>query len=149
MLIDGGCHCGNISFKLDWGSDPGEIPARACDCSFCIKHGGVWTSSPGGGLEVSVRNPSQRRRYEFGTKTAQFHVCTRCGVVPLATSEIDGRTYAVVSVNAMVGVDPALFRRVGTSFGAEDVAGRRARRARNWTPLLRFTRGADDTREAT
>lgn len=142
MLIDGSCHCGNIAFRLDWGGNPGEILARACDCSFCVKHGGVWTSSPGGSLEVSIRDARYHQQYEFGTKTARFHVCARCGVVPLATSEIDGATYAVVSVHAMNGVDPALFRRVGTSFGSEDVAGRLARRSRSWTPRVHFTNAA-------
>src|SRR5438094_129248 len=47
MLIRGSCHCGNISFTLDWKPEPSEIPARACSCSFCTKHGGVWTSCPG------------------------------------------------------------------------------------------------------
>jgi len=41
MLIRGSCHCGNISFHLDWSPDPAEIRARACDCTFCVKHGGV------------------------------------------------------------------------------------------------------------
>jgi hypothetical protein len=42
MLINGRCHCGNISFKLTWEPEPKEITARACNCSFCTKHGGVW-----------------------------------------------------------------------------------------------------------
>jgi hypothetical protein len=50
MLISGRCHCGNISFALDWRPEPSEIPARACTCSFCAKHGGVWTSCPTGSL---------------------------------------------------------------------------------------------------
>ena len=34
--------------SLTWDPDPKEIPARACDCTFCQKHGGVWTSNPRG-----------------------------------------------------------------------------------------------------
>jgi len=142
MQIDGSCHCGNITFRLDWGGNPSEIPARACDCTFCVKHGGVWTSSPSGSLEVTVLDARHHQQYEFGTKTAKFHVCAQCGVVPLATSEIDGSTYAVVNVKALIGVDAALFRQVGTSFGAENVVGRLARRSRNWTPRVRFTSAA-------
>jgi hypothetical protein len=26
---------------LTWDPEPAEIPARACNCSFCIKHGDV------------------------------------------------------------------------------------------------------------
>ncbi|WP_395704043.1 GFA family protein [Aquabacterium sp.] len=134
MDIPGGCHCGNIRFTLRWAPEPAEIPARACTCSFCVKHGGVWTSCPGGTLEVTVRDDARITRYAFGTRTAQFHVCAGCGVVPLVTSRIDGRLYAVVSVNALEGVDPALLKRAPASFDGEDEAARLARRARRGSP---------------
>ena len=38
--LRGKCHCGNIAFDLIWTAD-GDIPARACDCTFCSKHAGV------------------------------------------------------------------------------------------------------------
>jgi hypothetical protein len=81
MLIHGKRHCGNISFSLAWEPDPAEIPARACTCSFCTKHGGVWTSSPSGSLGMAVKDPSLVSKYAFGTRTAEFHTCARCGVV--------------------------------------------------------------------
>ena len=56
MLIHGSCHCGNIAFDLVWEPAPAEIPARACTCSFCRKHGGVWTSNPRGSLRVTERD---------------------------------------------------------------------------------------------
>jgi len=132
MHIHGSCHCGNIAFDLTWEPDPMEIPARACGCSFCSKHGGVWTSNPGGALRVRVNEPSLVSNYAFGTRTAVFHICSRCGVAPVVTSEIDGRLHAVVSVNAFNDVDPSLLRRVPASFEGEDVASRLARRKRNW-----------------
>jgi hypothetical protein len=138
MLIHGSCHCGNISFDLAWEPDPREIPARACDCTFCSKHGGLWTSYPGGKLEVAVADPALVSRYEFGTKTATFHVCTRCGVVPVVTSELDGRTYAVVSVKTFENVDPAMLRPGPVTFEGEDVGSRLARRKRNWIGEVRF-----------
>src|SRR5262245_28026423 len=91
MEILGRCHCGNISFKLAIEPDPAEIPARACGCSFCLKHGGVWTSVPNGSLRIRIEDAAQLARYAFGTRTAEFHVCRTCGVVPLVTSTIDGR----------------------------------------------------------
>jgi hypothetical protein len=139
MLIRGKCHCGNISFSLTWDPDPQEIPARACDCSFCQKHGGVWTSNPRGALEVSVQNSLQVSRYAFGTKTAEFHTCTRCGVVPVVTSRIDKRLYAVVSVNAFENVDPSLLRRAPMSFAGEETDSRLERRKRNWIADVRMT----------
>jgi len=138
MLICGSCHCGNIAFRLDWSPDPVEIPARACDCTFCVKHGGLWTSNPKGTLEVCLRDPSKVSKYAFGTKTANFHVCSGCGAVPLATCEIDGRTYAVVSVNAFDNVDPALLRRNPVTYEGEQVDARLDRRRSRWIPSVRF-----------
>src|SRR5205809_590139 len=62
MLIKGKCHCGNIAFELEWEGNPPEIPARACGCTFCVKHGGVWTSNPKAKLAVSVRDAALEQR---------------------------------------------------------------------------------------
>lgn len=139
MLIAGGCHCGNISFRLDWRPEPAEIPARACTCTFCQKHGGVWTSCSGGALKVMVKHADRMSRYSFGTKTADFHICAICGAVPVVTSRIDGQLYAVVSVNAFEGIDPALLRRAPISFDAETERTRLERRKRHWIPEVEFT----------
>lgn len=132
MQIQGGCHCGNISFVLRLQVGPGGISARACACSFCVKHGGIWTASPMGVLRVRVREPRHVSRYTFDTKTAEFHICSRCGIVPLVTCAIEGRLFAVVSVNALDGVDPALLRRGSADFDGEHADARLARRERNW-----------------
>jgi hypothetical protein len=139
MLIPGKCHCGNIAFSLAWQPDPLEIPARACTCSFCVKHGGLWTSNPRGRLEVRVSDPLQVTQYAFGTRTAEFHVCARCGVVPVVTSRIDERLYAVVSVNAFEGIDASLLRRAPASFDGEATDSRLERRRRSWIADVRFT----------
>ena len=141
MLINGRCHCGNISFKLMWEPEPKEIPARACDCSFCTKHGGVWTSCNAGSLKVSVGNPSLVSKYSFGTNTAQFHICARCGIVPVVTSLIENHIYAVVSVNAFEGVDPSLLKRASASFKTEDEKTRLSRRKKNWIAHVEFSEG--------
>lgn len=138
MLIFGRCHCGNISFKLHWEPEPAEIPARACTCSFCVKHGGVWTSCPTGSLAVAIRTPAAVSRYRFGTGTAEFHICSTCGIVPVVTSEIEGKCYAVVSVNAFENVEGSLLRRASASFDTEGEETRLARRARNWIPNVAF-----------
>jgi len=138
MLIRGGCHCGNLAFALHWRPEPTEIPARACTCSFCTKHGGVWTSCPAGSLEVTVDEPALVNRYRFGTGTAEFHICSRCGVVPVVTSRIDDRLYAVVSVSAFEGVERAMVRPAAASFDGEDEAARLARRRRNWIADVRL-----------
>jgi len=138
MRITGGCHCGNISFALDWQPEPTRIPARACGCSFCVKHGGVWTSCPAGHLRVTVRRPARVTPYSFGTRTAEFHVCQDCGVVPVVTSRIADRLYAVVSVNAFDNVDAQRLERTPASFDGESEGDRLARRQRNWIGHVEF-----------
>lgn len=138
MLVRGSCHCKNISFALDWTPDPTEIPARACSCSFCTRHGGVWTSCPSGSLRITVADRAQTSAYSFGTKTADFLVCARCGIVPVVTSLIDDKLYAVVNVNTFDGVDPALLRRAKSVLEGETEAVRLARRARNWIGDVAF-----------
>jgi hypothetical protein len=132
MRVIGKCHCDNIAFTLDWPEDQHEIPARACDCSFCVKHGGLWTSNPRAKLSVVLHHPDLVSRYAFGTQTATFHVCTRCGTVPIVTSEIAGHLYAVVNVNTFENFDQKRLRRAAASFDAEEVDSRLARRRKNW-----------------
>ena len=116
MRITGKCHCGNIAFGLEWDAEPPAIPARACGCSFCAKHGGVWTSDPKARLTVAIRDASLVSKYAFGSRTATFHVCSRCGIVPVVTSEIANHLYAVVNVGAMENIDESWLRRVAANF---------------------------------
>ena len=132
MLIHGKCHCGNVAFSLTWEPEPAEIPARACTCSFCTAHGAVWTSNPHGTLEIVVNEPTLVSRYAFGTETAEFLICSRCGVVPACVCTADDHLYAVINVNAIDNVDPALLRHGTVSFDGEDVDSRVARRQRHW-----------------
>lgn len=147
MLIQGSCHCGNIAFELSWQPEPEYIPARACDCSFCTKHGGVWTSNPAGALRVRVRDAARVNPYVFGSRTATFHVCAQCGIVPVVTSVVAGRLYAVVSVHAFNNVEPGRLRQASASFDGESTEQRLARRARNWIADVRFESVPDNERE--
>jgi hypothetical protein len=141
MLIHGSCHCRNITFRLDWAPEPAAIPARACTCTFCQKHGGVWTSCPTGALAVKIADESRVNRYMFGTGTAEFHICSNCGVVPLVTSRIDGQLFAVVSVHAFEGVDPAMLTHAPATFDGEAETDRLARRKRNWIGRVEIDAG--------
>lgn len=136
--IAAGCHCGNVRFELRWPESVGEIRVRECGCSFCRKHGAAWTSHREAELSVAIEDPSLLSRYEFGTATAQFYVCSRCGVVPFAISEIEGRRYAVVNANAFEGVDAAKVTRTPTSFDGEETGERLERRRRTWIPAVRI-----------
>jgi hypothetical protein len=141
MLIHGKCHCGNIAFALEWPGVPAEVPARACGCTFCVKHGGVWTSNPEAKLSIRYKEKDVVSRYAFGTKTATFHICMRCGGVPVVTSEIANRLYAVVSVNTFEDFDFSTLRRQSANFDGEEKESRLARRQRNWIADVQISEG--------
>jgi len=138
MEIRGSCHCGNIAFVFDCPLELAQLPVRACTCTFCRKHGGVWTSCSTGSVTVAIQDAAQVTQYGFGTKTAAFHTCRHCGVVPIVTSEIDGRMYAVVSVNAFDDVDTSRLTKTPISFDGEGTDDRLARRKRNWIGHVRL-----------
>jgi len=89
-------------------------------------------------LEVRVKDPALVSKYAFGTRTAEFHICARCGIVPVVTSLIDDHLYAVVSVNAFDGIDQSLLRSAPASFDGEATESRLARRKRNWIADVKF-----------
>jgi hypothetical protein len=142
MRIEGKCHCGNIRYALDWPGEAADISVRACGCSFCIKHGGSWTSHRGAELVAQVRDAALLSKYRFGTQTAEFYVCARCGAVPFVTSAIEGRLYAVVNVNTFEGINASTLPRTATNFDGEGTGDRLERRVRNWIPAVRISNGA-------
>ena len=60
----------------------------------------------------------------------------------IAPTVVDGRLYAVVSVNALENVPASKIERSQAEFGGEDVGARLARRSRYWIPDVRFTYGS-------
>ena len=131
------CHCGNIRVTLDWPGAGPTIPARACGCALCTKHGAAWTSHPGGSFRLRIAHDSKVMQYRFGTQTADFHVCSTCGVIPIVTCTMEGTRYAVVNVNTFDGVDRSQFVEMAADFEREAAQDRLARRRRNWTPEAR------------
>jgi len=139
MRIDGKCHCGNIRYTLEWPGDPKEIKVRACGCGFCTKHGGSWTSHRDAELAAEIGDPALVSKYRFGTGTADFYVCGRCGAVPFVASTIDGHLYAVVNVNTFEGINPSSLARTAMDFEGEGRGERLERRKRNWIQTVRIS----------
>jgi hypothetical protein len=72
--------------------------------------------------------------YRFGSRTADYLVCRRCGVYVVAVCETPAGTRAVVNTNALT--ERAAFTRAPSAmdYDGETVAARLARRAVNWMP---------------
>lgn len=130
--LEGGCHCGAVRYSLEWPEPPAVIPARRCGCSFCTRFNGIWTSHPGARLEMRVAGDVPMSRYRFGTRTADFRFCSRCGVALLATCEIGGSTRAVLNVNTLDEDQKIEFDSSDSCFDGESLEQRLARRGRNW-----------------
>lgn len=138
FTIIGSCHCRNIRFELAWPDDAPQIGVRECDCSFCQKHGGKWTSHRDAELDVQIDDASKVSKYRFGTGTAEFQFCSVCGAVPFVVSEIEKHLYAVVNTNTFEPNDGISFTHSTTDFDDEDVGSRLKRRAQNWIPTVRL-----------
>ncbi len=139
----GHCHCGNIELVFETGRALEDLPLRVCGCSFCVRHGGRYTSDPGGALRFTVQNPAHEVRYRFGMETADFLICGTCGVFLAAMTTADGSAYAVVNVNTFERAGDFTQTPATMDYDAEDDTARNARRKANWTPVVAFVEGRD------
>ena len=130
----GACHCGNLEVRFESDKTPPELGLRADGCSFCAKHHALYTSDPGGELHLVVRDARLLERYRFGTKTADFLLCKRCGI--FVAAYMPEAAVAVVNVNvldaraAFLASPPQVL-----DVDGEAVAQRVARRMARWTPM--------------
>ena len=132
--IHGRCHCGNLSYHLYWPAATTLI-LRACGCDYCSRHGALWISHPAALITLTVAAQDLVLLYRFGTESADFLVCRRCGILTLARCAHASGERAVVNANTFENLSPAQCGRAATDFDNEDLAERLARRLRNWSPL--------------
>lgn len=128
----GACHCGNLSVVFDAARSIAALGVRACMCTFCRPRHLRWTSDPDGHVTITIADEALLSRYRFGTSTADFLICRRCGQVAAAVSD-DERPRAVINVDLLARASE-LSAAETRDFDGEDVATRRARRAKSWMP---------------
>jgi len=131
----GQCHCGALAFEFDTELDSSAWSVRACQCSFCRAHGAVYTSDPTGLIRFTHREPGLISRYRFGHQTADFIFCGRCGGYLGAVMKADGRSIAVININAMDPRPGNLPAAQPMSYDGEVGDERNVRRAARWTPV--------------
>ncbi|PLP59553.1 hypothetical protein CYK37_09555 [Mesorhizobium loti] len=134
-MYEGGCHCGNIRLALETAISPGEIEIRACQCSFCRKHGSLAAADANGLLTVRVENENLLSRYAFGLKTAEYLVCRDCGVYVAAVTTDSTEQRAIVIVNALNECKKFTREPLLTVYDAENRDERIARRNTRWMPV--------------
>jgi hypothetical protein len=99
--LSGGCHCGNILLELELSQDPSAYRPRACDCTFCSKHGAAYISDAQGSLRIQIGAERDSRMYRQGSGIAECLLCANCGVLVGALYRCDGQTYAAVNAKVI------------------------------------------------
>jgi hypothetical protein len=129
MKHEGGCHCGAIRILFETG---GPLSPRACQCTFCRRHGARSVSDPDGAATLTLSG--EPIRYRFGAHAADYLICPRCGIYVGATAELDGRAFVTLNLNAFD--DPRLDLEADpVSYDGESVETKAGRRRARWTPL--------------
>jgi hypothetical protein len=131
----GSCHCGAIGFEYRTAKPPGEWPVRACQCSFCRKHGASYTSDPAGSVRLVHQDAGALTRYQFGQHTADFLFCSRCGGYLGAVTEESGQALMVLNLRAFDPQPEGLPAPQPMSYEGETKGDRDSRRASRWTPV--------------
>lgn len=134
-VIEGGCHCGNLSFNFKTTAGLDSLELRACQCSFCRVHGARTTSDPKGEVQLRIHDGSKLIRYRFGLKITDFLLCGNCGVFIGAVMDRDGSSLMTLNANAFKPPPPLSHPLAPMDFGSEDVAARITRREAKWTPV--------------
>ena len=133
-ILRGGCHCGNIKVAFETAREPRDLPLRACQCSFCRRHGGITTSDPAGRLRVEVSQRDMLTRYRFALGITDFLICRTCGVYVAAVMETEDGTLGVLNANVLDDREPFARQPEPMQYGAEAVEDRQTRRAKVWMP---------------
>jgi hypothetical protein len=97
----GACHCGNIVVELTLAESPGSYRPRVCDCEFCRKHGAAYVSDSKGSMLIEIKAPRELVRYRQGSRSADFLLCMKCGVLVAVLYEDDERMYAAINARAV------------------------------------------------
>jgi hypothetical protein len=139
--FDGGCHCGNLTYTFETSAPIEALGLRACQCRFCREHGARNASDPRGRVRLAVRDPEKLRRYRFGLKTADFLICSECGVYIGAVMREGDASWMTINVNSFAKPPGPTIAVARMNFDAEDEAARRARRRSRWTPVADFRDG--------
>jgi hypothetical protein len=130
----GGCHCGNLTVRFESDRTPAELGVRTDTCTFCAKHNVRSTSDAQGALHFRAADSEGVERYRFGTRTADFLICRRCGVYVGACMD---DAFGVVNVNVLDGRDEFLAQPLKISdLDGESLEERLARRRARWTPIV-------------
>jgi hypothetical protein len=134
----GACHCGALAYTYDTALSPAGWSIRACQCTFCLAHGALSTSDPGGSIDFSKTNANLLERYRFGLQTADFLLCHKCGVYVGACIVTERGAFGIINTRTLLDKPADLADVAPIGYDEEDAGGRVSRREERWTPVSRL-----------
>lgn len=142
VTLTGSCHCGAIRATLYASKPVAEMQVRACQCSFCLRHGAKTVSDPAGRARFEI-DGAALSWYRFETRTGTSLICSRCGMYAGVMLEDGERIWSVFNVRGLAV--PEFKDRAGdpVNYDGETAEQRIARRKAVWTPTEIVWKGAD------
>ncbi len=136
-MLRGGCHCGKVKIEFGTARSPTDFRPRACDCSFCLKHGASYISDPDGTLAIEVKGSDTVSEYRQGSESARLLLCRFCGVLVAVLFDDGAGTFGTVNSRCIEGgvVFGALQPVSPQKLGVEE---KRSRWVRLWTPHVKL-----------
>ena len=104
MALEGSCHCGEVTFRVD-----ADAPRQAvrCNCSHCRRKGFLLTFAPASQFHL-LTGEEHLREYRFHSRKIRHRFCTICGVQPCADGTApDGAETVMINLNCVPDIDPA------------------------------------------
>jgi len=99
MIIEAKCHCGNIELRMITAGKARKLHPVTCPCRFCTLHGARHLSDARGNASISIRDHDQLIRYRFGTESADFLICKRCGIYVAAVIMDGDQCWSALNLN--------------------------------------------------
>lgn len=113
----GSCHCGVVRFAVEidipasprgpWRPDDRYAWTYKCNCTFCTKtrYWKLFVPDRCFRLEEGAQALGD---YQFGSETVHHRFCTRCGVAPFASAELEvmGGRFHAINVSCLDDVTP-------------------------------------------
>ena len=131
--LTGSCHCGAISVTLQATVPPADLEVRACQCSFCSRHGAKTVSDPAGSCRFEI-DGAALSWYRFETRTGMTLICNRCGTYAGAIIEDGDKVWSVLNARGLAIAELRDRTPVARVYEGETAEERIARRKAMWTP---------------
>jgi hypothetical protein len=147
LQYEGSCHCGAIRATLYATRPASELEVRACQCSFCTRHGAKTVSDPAGRCRFEI-DGAALSWYRFETRTGISLICNRCGMYAGVMIEDGDSVWSVLNARGLAMGEFKDRTAEPRVYDDETPEQRIARRKAMWTPTEIVWKGSDPSRNS-